>query len=368
MPYLTLWQREDGGPYYASGTIGGRRVRKSLLTRDKETAERKLEEYEDDLIRKGEITKKTKGRRGPRNGAACATRPPPPVFKHGLPHMQAALENPTFRMAGMMYMRSRTTGSSPSTRRYIQRFADRLGDMKVRDFRFAQWELYVARYLSANLSPNTIRREGLALQALLNFSHRMGWCDRIKLAVPSEQKANMPFLPDDLFELALKHSRHDFARFITFLRYTGARPVEARELTFVDVDLTAQPPVCQLRWRKGRAGVERSRLIPLHPKAIEAIGIRPMQMAQETRVFRTAQHHRWSKENLINHWSMVRESAGIDPKYGMYSLRHSFGTYLARNRVPVHTIAALMGHSSLSMTMRYITSTSEDRIKAIMSF
>ena len=50
-----------------------------------------------------------------------------------------------------------------------------------------------------------------------------------------------------------------------------------------------------------------------------------------------------------------------------YALRHTFATKLARKGVPPKVIADLLGHSDLKMVMRYMNTTFEDQVSAVMS-
>jgi site-specific recombinase XerD len=38
----------------------------------------------------------------------------------------------------------------------------------------------------------------------------------------------------------------------------------------------------------------------------------------------------------------------------LYSLRHSFGTLMAERGVPIQDLQAMMGHSSITVTARYL--------------
>lgn len=53
------------------------------------------------------------------------------------------------------------------------------------------------------------------------------------------------------------------------------------------------------------------------------------------------------------------KKAGIDTQnkhYGLHSLRHSLATELFSNEVPIHEIAAILGHSTTKPTLGYVWS------------
>ncbi len=73
----------------------------------------------------------------------------------------------------------------------------------------------------------------------------------------------------------------------------------------------------------------------------------------------------------IGYWTLleaiigVYANAGISkPEMPMHSLRHSFGTQMAK-RVPLPVLRDLMGHSEISTTLRYVSVGQEDRVEAI---
>lgn len=73
-------------------------------------------------------------------------------------------------------------------------------------------------------------------------------------------------------------------------------------------------------------------------------------------VFVSRQHTPLHYDNFRDrHWLRVVEAARIpDPAPTMHDLRHTYGTRLAERRVPPHEIAALLGHSRLASTERYL--------------
>ena len=63
---------------------------------------------------------------------------------------------------------------------------------------------------------------------------------------------------------------------------------------------------------------------------------------------------------IAEHYVQVTEKLGINrgvtdrrDKVVAHTLRHSFASWLAMDGVPIITIQKLMGHSDLSMTLRY---------------
>ena len=64
------------------------------------------------------------------------------------------------------------------------------------------------------------------------------------------------------------------------------------------------------------------------------------------------------------HLVALRE-AKIRPPFRVYDLRHTFGSRCAMAGVDLPTLKELMGHSTISMTMRYVHPTPEHKRQAV---
>src|SRR5205807_1135571 len=57
-------------------------------------------------------------------------------------------------------------------------------------------------------------------------------------------------------------------------------------------------------------------------------------------------------KRLIRRLRDVRRRANLR-SFGWHTLRHTFASHLAMRGAPLHVVQALLGHSSIVMTMRY---------------
>lgn len=139
------------------------------------------------------------------------------------------------------------------------------------------------------------------------------------------------------------------------MAYAGLRWQEAAGLESTAVDLErSQLLVLTVKRRDG--SVKRrpksdsgQRLVPMTREVIEAV--RPLLAGGQ--LFPGMDYSHWRARVFIP----AREAAGLaDPQPTPHDLRHSFGSWLAENRVPPHEIQALMGHASIRATERYLHS------------
>jgi integrase len=108
----------------------------------------------------------------------------------------------------------------------------------------------------------------------------------------------------------------------------------------------------------------RRRNVPLTEKALEILK-RRMAACKGAYLF----PHRFDREKPMTdvhhkHHHAVRD-AKIRPRFRLYDLRHTFGSRMAMAGVDLPTLKELMGHSTITTTMRYIHPTPEHKRAAV---
>ncbi len=206
-------------------------------------------------------------------------------------------------------------------------------------------------------SAGTINRYLASLRAVLNRAHS-DWnalpaVPRIRLLPLNNQRHR--YLTVDEEQRILEVSPPHLRNLIIFLVDTGARWSEALDVTWSDLDLESD---------------HRSSVTLLHTKN----GL-PRRIPLTTRSYRMLLRLRAEQSDLNQHavflysapgsstavpfrkcgssWKTALRNAGVDPTTRLHDLRHTFASRLVSRGVPIFDVSKLLGHKSITMTMRY---------------
>ena len=164
-------------------------------------------------------------------------------------------------------------------------------------------------------------------------------------------------LPDRKTWIGLR----DYA-LILFTLDTATRPGEAVQLTPADFDLTSFAVTIPAHVAKTR----RQRIIPFSPSAAAALDDlqrrRPPQWKDTAPVFASVTGRRLCVDRWNDRLKRYRLHDGFTFK--PYDLRHAACTLHLRAGMNGETLQRLMGHSTPTMTQRYIHLTNDDLKKA----
>jgi integrase len=153
------------------------------------------------------------------------------------------------------------------------------------------------------------------------------------------------------FRTLVKHSRHDFKRFLFALQQTGARPKEVRTLTWGQV----RGDRWVLAQHKTAHKVGKARVIYLTApmKKLMAVLTRSKK-SNDAHVFLNGRGKPWSDTAVKQRVQRLKrnENLKLADDVSLYLLRHAFGTNAVLNGIDVATVATLMGHASLDMVSR----------------
>jgi integrase/recombinase XerD len=131
----------------------------------------------------------------------------------------------------------------------------------------------------------------------------------------------------------------------SFVLSTGARRSELARLRWDDVDFSSR--TLYFRNTKGR----KDRAIPITVELAHLLHSIPKE---NELVFR------YNPSWYTHLFEIYRDKAGIGNHLTLHSLRHTSATELLRSGISIYTVQKLLGHSSLSVTERYLHAIPED--------
>lgn len=208
------------------------------------------------------------------------------------------------------------------------------------------------------LSDKTVKNALAVLGKLLRYAEECGVIDRVpRIKMPRVPVSDYDFLTFEEAERLLKaiEDRSWHAMVLTALR-TGLRYGELCELRWDDVDLVAGRILVRRSFTKGfvtTPKTHKSREVPLSPATIETLkGIRGLRHLRGGLVFCQVNGKRRIHRRADVAIKRFCRAAGLRP-IGWHVLRHTFASHLIMRGRSLKEVQELLGHSDVTMTMRY---------------
>jgi integrase len=190
------------------------------------------------------------------------------------------------------------------------------------------------------------------LKAALNFAYREGkvpaddaW--RRVEAFKKVQAARIRYLTDDEATRFVNACAPDLRRLVIGALLTGCRYQELATLRPTDVDLDA----AVLTIRASKSGSARA--VVLTDEAVEFFRQAMAGKAASAVLLPRADGGAWGKSHQFRPLREACKAASITPAASFHILRHTHASRLAMKGVPMHVIAAQLGHSSVKVTERH---------------
>lgn len=213
----------------------------------------------------------------------------------------------------------------------------------------------------------TVDKDLIGLRLCLRDAHEAGMIARNPAAtirIPREPRTEEPWTYLELDEIACVTSDpmpRELALLAQIAIYTGIRKGELFGLRRADVRFGARPHLVVRHSYDGPTKSGRPRIVPLLPPAIDAlreledlVGDRPNPLGLVAHDARGAMRR---PHSLIQQWHRWRPRAGVERRVRWHDLRHTFASHLVMGSWGrtwrLEEIAAVLGHSDLSTTMRY---------------
>ncbi|MCX4239726.1 tyrosine-type recombinase/integrase [Paraliomyxa miuraensis] len=266
-----------------------------------------------------------------------------------------------------------TNNNRPSTVREKRRalgrgLLDELGHLRLDRIGIREVEAFKARRKNDGVGPKTINEELAILSKILGYAEETGDLTTRppkirRLKVPKPDFDFLDFDEAERLEKAAALAPQPWCAMIPTALWTGLRLGELRALKWDDVDLEAR------RLHVRRAADDKNELHPPKsgkPRIIE-LPRKAVAVLKEHRhlrgnfVFchedgsRLRNRDCESKSTAEKHDGplvKVCRKAGLR-RFGWHGLRHSYASHLMMKGASLAEVQALLGHGSLSMTMRY---------------
>ena len=208
---------------------------------------------------------------------------------------------------------------------------------------------------------NTANRNLSALKAALNFSYtegrvsdRSAW-DQVK----PFHKVDAPrvrYLSEAQARRLINRASAEFRPLVRAGLLTGCRYGEI--ISAESNHFNADAAVLQIH--EGKTGKVRN--VPLTDEGLQFFIEQTAGQTGRELIFQRASGRPWRKSEQARPMLAACIAAKIDPPISFHGLRHTYGSLLALQNVPLQIISATMGHADTRMTERHYAHLSPDHV------
>lgn len=230
------------------------------------------------------------------------------------------------------------------------------GKMPLEKIATQHIEQYKASTLKQGVNPKTVNNRlavlGKCIRTAYEWLEIKGVSPKVKLLkCPPPQTNHLS--PDECAVLSSSAEGVVQDMILTALR-TGMRQGELRGLQWSSVQwenrtITVRHSLNDRTKRLESPKSNRERHIPIDTDVYAVLFRRKKDTGY---VFSDADGNPFESQWVIRRLNEIRSKAGLR-KFTWHTLRHTFASQLAMKGAPLHAVQALLGHSSISTTMRY---------------
>lgn len=333
---MALYKR--GGIWWFEFTFNGERIRASTKQSNRRVAAQ-IEAARRVQLAKGE--------------AGLADRKPVPTLKEFAPRFQRAIETQCGEKPSTVTFYKCKLACLLSNDELASCRIDRIDESAIEDH--VQQRRRVESRRGAPLSAASVNRELATLRRLLRLAHEWKEIQRIPRIRLLRGERVREFVLDSALEAAyLAACPAPLADVALLLLDTGVRLGEALSLEWPQVKLKPAhgAKFGYLTVLSGKAKGRKSRNVPLSDRVVAMLTARGA--AAKGYVFQRSDGRPWPNWHLSQQHSRVRRRLKLPSDFVLHSLRHTFGTRLGESGADAFTIMKLMGHSTVTVSQRYV--------------
>lgn len=229
------------------------------------------------------------------------------------------------------------------------------GKLSLDEIGTHQVEKFKALQIKQGVSRKALRNRLTVLSKCLSCAHE--WLElptpQPKITWPKCPPSKTDYLSPEECDLLLAHSEGVVHEMILATLRTGMRQGEIKGLQWQSIDwqnrsIIVRHSFCDVRKTIDTPKSNRERHIPLDVDVYATLYRRKKSVGY---VFLNSDKP-WNSPRLNCRLARVCKKAGLR-KVTWHVLRHTFASHLAMKGVPLNTVQALLGHATISTTMRY---------------
>jgi integrase len=271
-------------------------------------------------------------------------------------------QNPLFREFAWKWFEEYAVPNNRFSEQRIKRYTLKsslipfFGEMRVSEIRTYHIEQYKAHKAKEGLSSKTIKNHLTVLSKCLTSAYK--WLEFAskppEIPWPKCPPPDTDYLSPDECELLVSHANGVMRDMILMALRTGMRQGELKGLQWSSIDwgnrvVIVKNSYCDRDKTIGPPKNNRIRSIPLDADLYEILYRKRNPTGY---VFISANGKPFNHDSLTYHLDALCKRADLR-RITWHVLRHTFASHLAMKGVPLNIVQALLGHSTIVMTMRY---------------
>lgn len=245
------------------------------------------------------------------------------------------------------------TRSSENLKYQLNKIVQHFGPYKACDISSRHLQQYYREILDKT-SSTTANKYISTIRAVYNYNIKNENYNGVNPTKFVKKQPDNPgrdvFFPADSISKLLKTINSRSITIIKFSIITGMRRGEVLNLKARDINLTTN----QIYLRKTKSG--KPRQVPIDKGLRPYLEKRLATMSPDEKLFSlsaTQVKNDYNKACIACGWTEIGKTGKIKNAYRWHDLRHTFASHFVMNGGDLTTLKTLLGHSDLSMVMRY---------------